>query len=141
MMRHMNRVILMLCLGLAVAACGRKEAPRIVDTHEPPHLTSLQHSVERNSLVLTFVMQGGAGGLGYQIDRAELDPHCNCPSMWRRFLEQPALPRQVGATMTRNINIHTPDHVYFFRIRAVDAMGNLGKWSKTIRVHADKVMQ
>lgn len=139
-MRHMNRVIVMLCLGLAVAACGRKEAPRIVSSG-PPHLASLEHSVVANSLVLTFVMQGGEGGLGYQIDRSELDPTCNCPSMWRRFLEQPALKRQVGVTMTRNINIHMPDHIYFFRIRAVDAMGNLGEWSKTIRVHAEKVTQ
>jgi predicted small lipoprotein YifL len=140
-MRQVNRWIVMLCLGLAVAACGRKEPPRVVDTHQPPHLTSLEHSVEANSLVLSFVMQGGGGGLGYQIDRAELDPHCNCPSMWRRFLEQPALPRQVGVTMTRNINIHAPGHVYFFRIRAVDSLGNLGEWSKTIRAEAKKVKQ
>jgi len=140
-MRHVNRLIVMLCLGLAVAACGRKEAPRIVNTGSPPHMASLKHEAAGNSLRLTFVMEGGRGGLGYQIDRSEIDPHCNCPTSWRRFLEQPAMPSQVGKTLTRTINLRSHAHIYLFRIRAVDVEGNLGAWSKPIRARAEKDLQ
>lgn len=140
-MRHVNTLILALCLGLAVTACGRKEPPRIVNTGEPPQLTSFTHRVSGNVLNLSFTLQGGKGGLGYQVDRAEIDPTCNCPSEWRRYLDQPALARQTGVNMSRNINLRTHKHIYLFRIRAVDAMGNLGEWSRPIRARAEDMME
>ncbi len=123
-----------------LTACGRKEMPQ-VDTDKPPHIEGLKHDMAGNSLRLTFVLNGGTGPVGYQIDRAEIDPHCNCPAFWRRFYGQPAIREQKGQVLTHTLNLQTYKRAFAFRIRAVDSLGNLGAWSTPIRVRAEKMLE
>jgi len=133
-------LILFMMTGVLLGACGRKEMPQI-DTGKPPHIEALKHDMAGNSLRLTFALIGGTGPVGYQIDRAEIDPHCNCPAFWQRFLNQSAIRGQKGKVLSRTINLRTYKRGFAFRIRAVDFFGNIGAWSKPIRVRAEKMME
>ncbi|MDQ6959588.1 MAG: hypothetical protein Q9M27_01055 [Mariprofundaceae bacterium] len=133
-------LILFMMTGVFLAACGRKEMPQ-VDTGKPPHIEALKHDMAGNSLRLTFAILGGAGPVGYQIDRAEIDPHCNCPGFWQRFFEQPAIRGQKGKVLSHTLNLRTYKRAFAFRIRAVDFFGNLGAWSNAIRVRAEKMLE
>ncbi len=130
--------VLMMMTGILIGACGRKEMPQ-VDTEKPLRLVNLQHQKAVNVLQLQFTILGGTGPVGYHIDRAEIDPHCNCPAFWQRYFEQPAVPRQKGKILTKNMRLLTHKREFAFRIRAVDSMGNLGAWSTPIRARADDV--
>jgi len=132
--------ILFMMTGIMFGACGRKEMPQM-DTGKPPHIEALKHDMAGNSLRLTFALLGGTGPVGYQIDRAEVDPHCDCPRFWQRFLEQPAIRGQKGKVLSRTINLQSHKRAFVFRIRAVDSFGNLGTWSTPIRVRAEKMME
>ena len=128
-----------LCLVLAVLlnGCGRKEVPQaIVDDSVKPQIVDLQYKVIGNVLRLDFVLKGSSEGVGYEIDRTQMDPYCQCPGFWRRFFEQPALAKQVNEDSYRIISLKTADVEFLFRIRAVDAVGNFGPWSKLIRAQA-----
>ncbi len=133
----MRRFLILGLAALAIAGCGRKEMP-IADTGKPPAITNLSTAMAGNSLRLTFTLTGGSGPVGYQIDRAEIDPVCQCPTDWRRFYEQPAIPGQKNKELTKALNLRTAKRTFFFRIRAVDAFGNLGPWSQTIRARAEQ---
>ena len=134
MIKTMQRGIwVVLVLALALSGCGRKEAPQAVMEGAKPALTDLRHEVNGNILELYFSLQGSPEGVGYQIDRAEIDPYCDCPGMWRRYLAQEPMPKQVDKPHTRFINLKTTKRTFAFRIRAVDAAGNLGPWSPIIR--------
>jgi len=133
-------VIALLMVGVTMSACGRKEMPQ-PDTGKPPHIEALKHDMAGNSLRLTFALIGGTGPVGYQIDRAEIDPHCNCPGFWRRFFEQPAIRGQKGKVLTHTLNLRSFRHDYLFRIRAADSVGNLGAWSRPIRARAEKMIE
>jgi len=135
-----NTLLLLMMTGVLLGACGRKEMPQ-VDTGKPPHIEALKHDMAGNSLRLTFALIGGTGPVGYQIDRAEIDPHCNCPAFWQRFLEQRAIRGQKEKVLSRTINLRTYKRAFAFRIRAVDFAGNIGAWSKPIRVRAEKMME
>jgi len=134
----MMRVGLVLVLALTLNACGRKEVP-LVMTGEAiaiPQIDDLQTKVIGNVLRMDFVLKGDAQGVGYEIDRTQLDPYCHCPGMWRRFFEQPALKRQANQAAYRIINLKTDKIEFLFRIRAVDVSGNFGPWSKMIHARA-----
>ncbi len=135
-----NTFLLLMITGVVLGACGRKEMPQ-VDTGKPPHIEALKYEVAGNSLRLTFAVLGGAGPVGYQIDRAEIDPHCNCPAFWQRFFEQSPIRGQKKKLLTHTMNLQTRKRAFAFRIRAVDFFGNLGVWSKTIRVRAEKMLE
>lgn len=138
MIKTMQRGIwLMLALALAISGCGRKEAPQaIADGAIKPELTEFRHEQTGNVLQLYFVLEGAPEGVGYQIDRAEVDPKCNCLTMWRRYFEQEAMPQLVGEESTRIINLKTTKREFAFRIRAIDMAGNLSAWSPTVRARA-----
>ncbi len=129
---------LVACLMLAVAAagCGRKEPPRPLAEAGPPAIEELRAEVNGPALVLDFRLVGSRSGVGYQIDRAEIDPVCRCPSMWRRYFEQPPLPEFAGRHERRLISLKSTEREFLFRIRAVDAEGRLGPWSEPIRARA-----
>ncbi len=131
-----NLILASVITLIALGGCGRKEMPQ-ADTSEPLRLVNLQHEKAISVLQLRFTILGGVGPIGYQIDRAEIDPVCKCPTMWRRHFEQPALPRLKGKELIRNIRLLTHKREFLFRIRAVDSMDNLGAWSAPIRVRAD----
>lgn len=132
----MKRIWVAALCALAIAGCGRKEMP-IADAGKPPALVGFTHQVSGNILKLSFRIEGGSGPVGYQIDRAELDPVCHCRGAWRRFYEQPAIPGQKGKTLTKALNLFTSDRTFFYRVRPVDAFGNLGAWSEVVRAHSE----
>jgi len=127
---------MVLALALALSGCGRKEAPQAIMDGAKPELTDFRHEQTGNVLQLFFVLHGNPEGVGYQIDRAEIDPICDCPGMWRRYLEQEPMARQVGIESNRVINLKTTKREFAYRIRAYDAAGNLGPWSQIVRARA-----
>ena len=130
-------VWLCLVLALLLNGCGRKEMPQVLSgTSVTPQISDLSHDVVGNVLRLEFVLKGNAQGVGYQIDRTQMDPYCNCPGFWRRFFEQPALAKQVNEKAKRIINLKTDAVEFVFRIRAIDATGSFGPWSKLIHARA-----
>jgi hypothetical protein len=127
----------MLTIALILAGCGRKEPPVPMAVSAPPAIVSMSHDVHVNTLELDLVLTGGGeGGVGYQIDRAPIDPYCKCPGFWRRYLEVPAQPSLVGTKTKVLIDLRGGTIAYAFRIRAVDAIGRLGPWSKIIQARS-----
>lgn len=86
----MRRTLLLtLMLGLGLTACGRKEAPRpVVAESEKPQIQNLESEIAGNILKLSFTLVGNPAGMGYQIDRTQVDPYCKCPGFWRRYYDQ-----------------------------------------------------
>ena len=120
-----------LLLGLLLAGCGRKEVPQPVvsGAFEKPQLTGLQYGVNGSVFRIDFELRGDARGVGYQIDRTQVDPYCQCPGFWRRFYEEPARPGIVNRPLYKMITMKNTTVEYLFRMRAVDMQGNLGAWS------------
>jgi len=133
-LHHSIRMILAsLLLAVALTGCGHKEAPHPAGNNEAkPQIVDLANIVNGSVLRLDFILKGDARGVGFQIDRAQIDPYCQCPGFWRRYLEQ--MPRhELANTKTyKMIHLKNTTVEYLFRIRAVDAFGNLGPWSKII---------
>ncbi|MDX8402528.1 MAG: hypothetical protein R8K47_07850 [Mariprofundaceae bacterium] len=128
--------ILLLAVAVVGAGCGRKAPPQPLAPAAPPAIAELHHAVNGPVLMLDFRLQGGAGGIGYQIDRAEIDPVCRCPTMWRRYFEQPPQPRDGPRAVHKPIPLKTTETEFLFRVRAVDLEGRFGPWSETIRARA-----
>jgi len=123
-----------LIIVLALGACGRKEAPQAVTGNsEKPQLVNLQQEQAGNILQVTFELRGNPMGVGYQIDRTEIDPYCKCPGFWRRYTDQQALSDLVNRNIKKNINLKNAKTEYVYRLRAIDLDGNFGPWSKSIR--------
>ncbi len=122
--------------ALLFTACGRKEAPQVMASNTPPKISKLAISHSENVMKLTFHLDGGVGGIGYQLDRAELDPYCKCPDMWRRYFEQQPHSLNTGKEITKVIRMEAGTHRFLYRLRAIDSEGRLGAWSKTIHAKA-----
>ncbi len=127
---------MLLAAAVALGGCGRKEPPQPIAPAAPPAIAGLQHAVNGPALVLDFRLTGGAGGLGYQIDRAEIDPVCHCPTMWRRYFELPPQPGQGPRQVRKLVPLKTTETEFLFRVRAVDLDGRFGPWSAPIRARA-----
>jgi len=121
---------------VALAGCGKKEFPQ-PDTSAPLRIVNLQWSKEVSVITMKFTIVGGYGSVGYQIDRAVSDDVCNCLTDWQRFLEQEALPNRRGVEQMRNMKL-SYKRDFAFRIRAVDAAGNLSPWSAPMQARADE---
>jgi hypothetical protein len=130
-MRHGIWILLMAVLVLG--GCGRKEAPEIIHDGQPPQLVGLQYELNGMVLKLDFKLAGSPEGVGYQVDRAVIDPYCKCPGLWRRYLEELAFPKNVDVPITKILRLRSTTTEYVFRIRAVDTAGQFGPWSKHIR--------
>ena len=128
-----NRIWVLLMAALVLSGCGRKEAPQIAHDSQPPQLVGLQHELNGIVLKLDFELAGSPEGVGYQVDRAEIDPYCKCPGLWRRYLEELATAKNVGVPITKLLRLRSTTTEYVFRIRAVDTTGQLGPWSEHIR--------
>ena len=119
-------------MALMLGGCGRKEPPVPIANTAPPAIVSMTQHIHPNTLEIDMVLSGGdPGGVGYQIDRAPIDPYCNCVGFWRRHRVGQARPDRVGAKTQVLLGLHGGK--FAFRIRAVDSMGRLGPWSKVIR--------
>jgi len=130
--KHYGFILLMAAVVL-VTGCGRKEAPQPADgAAAKPYISDLSHQVVGNVLELSFTLKGSPDGVGFQIDRTEMDPYCQCPGFWRRFDQREPQARLVDLKTTKLINLKTDKKDFLFRIRAFDAAGNLGPWSKMI---------
>lgn len=137
MVKTMQRGIwILLAAALVVSGCGRKEAPQIISEGAKPELTNFRYEQTGNVLQLYFVLKGDPAGVGYQIDRAEIDPICKCPGIWRRYLEQAPMAKNMGEEITRLINLKTTKREFAYRIRAFDDAGNLGAWSQPVQARA-----
>ncbi len=131
-------VLLFVVAAFVLVGCGRKEPPQPVAENAPPTIASLKHTIIRNSLNLDIKTSGGSGGIGYQIDRAEMDPYCKCPGIWRRYYEEMPIPKNFDkSSMSQLINLRSGDVEYLFRVRAIDALGRFSEWSRPIRAKAD----
>jgi hypothetical protein len=128
-----NRIWILLMAVLLLGGCGRKEAPQIVHDSQPPQLVNLQHELNGMVLKLDFELAGSPEGVGFQIDRAAIDPYCKCPGLWRRYLEELATAKKVGVPMTKILRLRSTTIEHVFRIRAVDTAGQFGPWSEHIR--------
>ncbi len=137
----MRKFLILGLTALAIAGCGRKEPPQPVVSDAPPAIAELRHEVNGPALILDFRLVGGAGGIGYQIDRAEVDPVCHCPTMWRRYFELPPQPDQGPRKVRKLVPLKTTKVEFLFRIRAVDMQGRFGPWSAPIRARAVDLSQ
>jgi len=137
-MKHLflrRRTWVLLLLVMAATGCGRKEAPQPDSGRAAkPQIVNLQHEVKGNIVRLSFGLKGNPAGVGYQIDRTIIDPYCQCPGFWRRYTSHAATPHMANSNAEKILNLGTKTE-YVFRIRAVDVDGNLGAWSKMMRVH------
>ncbi len=131
---------LLICMiaGMALAGCGLKQPPQAV-ADQPPQLIRLEHALHINSLEINVVLAGQARGVGYQIDRAELDPYCKCPGFWRRYFERTPVPKQTGRVLTKLINVGQGEKAYYFRVRAIDSLGRFSAWGKPFFIRGEKV--
>jgi len=128
-----RRLWLFLMMAVVLAGCGRKMAPQPVSTNaEKPQIVDLQHEAIGNVMRLDFVLRGNPAGVGYQIDRTMIDPYCQCPGFWRRYVSKAAMPRLANSKTKKMLLLSTKVE-YVFRIRAVDVDGNFGPWSKMMR--------
>ncbi len=125
------RKCLLLCLTiLVVAGCGRKEPTQAIVDVGPPEIATLNIVDADPSKKLEIQLAGGQGGVGYQMDRAEMDPYCKCPSTWFRYYEEPPLARNNTKVLQKMISLEVAGHDYVYRLRAIDAAGRLGAWKK-----------
>jgi hypothetical protein len=126
----MYKMIWLSMVLLVVSGCGRKEAPQALVDAGPPTIVSLQVMDAEPSKKLAIRLGGGEGGIGYQMERAEMDPYCKCPSEWRRYYEEPTQTLNYTRVLERMIRLEVGGHDYVYRLRAVDATGRLGAWRR-----------
>jgi hypothetical protein len=85
---------------------------------------------------LNVGIEGGSGAVFYQVDRAEVDPSCNCIANWLRYYE--SSPSSQRTHLQHHFKLLRADVVYAFRVRAVDSLGRKTAWSKVMKVEATK---
>jgi len=126
------KLIAIAVLLLSITACGRKEVPQPIVNSGPPEIASLEILESDSSTQIVVTLAGGEGGIGFQVDRSEIDPFCNCPTFWQRHYEEPPLAYNAGKEYTRMLRNTIGKLPFVYRLRAVDATGRLGPWSDVI---------
>lgn len=137
----MRKTILILAmLALVLGGCGRKEPPQAIADAPAPKFAMFKHSVESNALYLTMKITGGSYGVGYQVDRSEIDPSCKCPSFWRRFYEEVPSKKHFNKEISKLIGLKQ-NREYAFRVRAIDALGRFSEWTRPFLAKAEKAYE
>jgi len=126
----MRNFLVLLVTLFVMVGCGRKEPPQAIVDAGAPEIVSLKVTDAETSKKLDIQLAGGAGGVGYQIDRAEMDPYCKCPTLWIRYYEEPPLERNHSRVLEKMLRLELADHNYVYRLRAIDAAGRLGAWQR-----------
>ena len=121
-------------LVLVLAGCGMKAPPTpILQGDEgAPVIRDFSWKHTGTAVRFSFALAGGRGGVGYEVDRAMIDPICRCPTMWRRIYEEPPRASLRGKSIVRLFRLPEKGIVYRFRIRAVDADGNASPWVEPV---------
>jgi len=132
----MRNLCLLLLAAFVMVGCGRKEPPQAWVDKGEPNIAVFKVIDAGPSKKIHLQLAGGEGGVGYQIQRAELDPYCHCPSEWQPYTEIPPSRSNLDKPLERMLRLEKNGHYFAYRIRATDALGRLGKWSQTLQ--ADK---
>lgn len=130
----MRKFLLLLLTLLLMVGCGRKEPPQVIVDADMPEIALLKETDAYPSKKLEIQLAGGAGGVGYQMERAEMDPYCKCPSVWRRYYEEPPLERNNTQVLQKMIRMQVGGNDFAYRLRAIDAAGRLGVWQRLTTV-------
>ncbi|MBF0282091.1 MAG: hypothetical protein HQM07_05945 [Zetaproteobacteria bacterium] len=125
--------LLTMFVFLSLSACGLKQDPQPLVADAEPVITQLSHEINGNTLRLSLLLGGGSMGVGYQIDQTEIDPYCDCPSFWRRMVEEYPNPKNIGQPLNHLIALKKKGQAYAYRVRAIDAIGRFSPWSQVIR--------
>ncbi len=121
-----------------LGACGKKTDLVVYDDSAPePELTQVSFQASATTFDILLSIQGGSGAVRYEVDRAEVDPSCNCISGWLRYYESSPSMRRSG--LAHHFQLRKPDVVYAFRVRAVDSLGRKTAWSKVMKTSSVKV--
>jgi len=126
----MHKFLLLFLALLLMAGCGRKEPPQVIVSADAPEIASIKIMDAERTRKLEIQLADGAGGVGYQMERAEMDPYCKCPSVWRRYYEEPPLERNNTRVLQKIIRLEVGGNDFTYRLRAIDALGRLGAWQR-----------
>lgn len=133
-------ILLFIVAAFVLAGCGRKEPPQPVTDAPAPTITMFKQAVLGNALQLNVKIAGGNYGVGYQVDRSEIDPGCNCPSFWRRYHEEAPSAKNFNKELSMLIRLMA-DTKYAFRVRAIDGAGRFSEWSKPFFAESEKFFE
>ncbi len=132
----MRNFLLVLMAVWALVACGRKEPPQAWIDKGEPYMENLELISAGPSKKMMVTLAGGEGGVGYQLERAEMDPYCQCPTAWSPYHEEVPQRKNQGKALERILRFEISGHYYLYRVRAMDALGRLGAWSQTLKQEA-----
>jgi len=128
------RLLLPLCF-LLLSSCGLKTDLVVYDdSAAEPQLARVSYQVVGSVLQLQLNIVGGSGMVLYQIDRAEVEPNCQCIGNWLRYYESSLSTQRMD--LKRNIKLRNPQKTYAFRVRVKDELGRKSAWSKVFKVKA-----
>ena len=126
------KVVVALAVLLFFSGCGLKTSLVVYDDSAPlPEISRLAHEISDGKLSLVIDIQGGGGAVAYQVDRAVIEPDCQCIGHWLRYYE--SSPSQQREGLERHIKTRA-DSSYAFRVRAEDSLNRRSGWSKVIKV-------
>ena len=122
-------------LLVLLASCGKKTGLIVYDDSAPePELTQVSFQTSATTFDLFLSIQGGSGAVWYEVDRAEIDPSCNCIAGWLRYYESSPSAQRSG--LEHHFKLRMQGMVYAFRVRAVDSIGRKTAWSKVMKTEA-----
>jgi len=131
------RIKLLVIALLLLGACGKKTSLIVYDDSAPePELGQVSAQTSNQKFHLNLTIQGGSGAVLYQVDRAEVDPSCQCIAGWLRYYESsPSMQRN---HLQHHFKLQKTDVTYAFRVRAVDNLGRKTAWSKVMKSKPSK---
>ncbi|MDQ6994954.1 MAG: hypothetical protein Q9M18_05105 [Mariprofundaceae bacterium] len=134
----MRKLCFIVLAAWLMTGCGRKEPPQAWVDKGEPRIAHLKLINAGPSKKLKLQLADGEGGVGYQLERSEIDPYCQCPSTWHPFTEVPPSRSYEGKTLERVLRFEIGGHYFLYRVRAIDALGRLGQWSETFQADEKK---
>ena len=129
------KYVLLVVLLALLAGCGKKTDLIAYDDSAPePVLVAVSSSSDTQTFHLKLDVSGGSDLVLYQVDRAEVDPSCQCIAGWLRYYESSLSAQRLG--LQHHFKLQRADIKYAFRVRVVDSLGRKTAWSKTMQTKA-----